>query len=102
MRIFWCSDHAAHDPGRLPQPAGGSENYYSEVAERCTVLLDALAAAEVGEVVDVAEEPVARLPAAVAAVHDPDMVAFWSTRTTSSGPRRGGWDRTAPWMATGW
>ncbi|MBX7070852.1 MAG: histone deacetylase family protein [Microthrixaceae bacterium] len=75
MRTYWCSDHVVHDPGRLSQPAGGTANYYSEVAQRGVAILDAIAEAGLGDAVDVAD-PACDVPAVVAQVHDPAMVDF--------------------------
>ncbi|TXI42579.1 MAG: histone deacetylase family protein [Mycobacterium sp.] len=75
MRTYWCSDHVEHNPGWLSQPAGGTANYYSEVAERGVVILDAIADAGLGTAIDVAGAAV-DLPAVVDHVHDPAMVEF--------------------------
>jgi acetoin utilization deacetylase AcuC-like enzyme len=69
-----------HDPGRLGQPAGGSANYYSEVADRAGVLAAAVLQAGLGEVLDVglpaADAPV---PNAVTAVHEDGLIDLLRT-----------------------
>ena len=80
MRTYWSSDHVHHDPGRLPQPAGGTANYYSEVAARGPAVLDAVDAAGFGTIVDLTGTLDADVvPPAALQVHDPAMVEFLRT-----------------------
>lgn len=90
MRTHWCSGHHVHDPGRLAQPAGGSANYYSEVADRAGILVAAVLRAGFGEVVDVglpADD--APVPDAVASVHEPGLIGVvrtaWADITAAEG-----------------
>ena len=77
MTTYWSSNHADHDPGRLGQPAGSSANYYSEVAERATVILAAVTDAALGPIVDVAPPGAPpELPDVATAVHDPGLLEF--------------------------
>jgi len=61
MRTFWTPHHALHDPGVLPQPEGGSHNYYSEVAERGEIILDALRLAHLGPIVEATDRGMAQI-----------------------------------------
>lgn len=42
LRCFDNPDRRHHDPGRLAQPAGGSANYFSEVAQRGDIIAETL------------------------------------------------------------
>ena len=75
MRTYHWPGHGGHDPGRLPQPPGGSASYYSEVAARGGILLTTLLEAGLGAVLDV-DSVMADEPAEVTIVHDPAMVDF--------------------------
>ena len=75
MRTHHWPGHGVHDPGCLPQPAGGTPAYYSEVAARGGVLLATLLEAGLGPVVDV-DTTHPDPPAELAAVHDPGVLSF--------------------------
>jgi acetoin utilization deacetylase AcuC-like enzyme len=75
MKIFFSPNHTLHDPGVLPQPEGGSHNYYSEVAQRGTVILESLRGAQLGALL----EPPDRGLASIEAVHSQGMVTLLRT-----------------------
>ncbi len=78
MRTFYAEQHRLHDPGLLPQPEGGSHNYYSEVARRGLLLRAAVADANLGPIdapTDWGLDP-------ILAVHDPEMVTLLRTAHT--------------------
>jgi acetoin utilization deacetylase AcuC-like enzyme len=81
VRTFHWPGHGGHDPGRLPQPPGGSAAYYSEVADRGGILLATLLEAGLGPVLDVddVDGAGAAEPPELRVVHDPDMVDFLRT-----------------------
>ncbi len=78
MRTYHWPGHGAHDPGRLPQPPGGSAAYYSEVPARGGILLSTLLEAGLGPVLDV-DDVAPDLPPELDQVHDPGLVSFLRT-----------------------
>ena len=78
VRTYHWPGHGDHDPGLLPQPPGGTDAYYSEVASRGGVLLTTLLEAGLGKVLDVDIAHPA-VPAELAQVHEPEMLDFLAT-----------------------
>jgi acetoin utilization deacetylase AcuC-like enzyme len=78
VRTYHWPGHTGHDPGRLPQPPGGSAAYYSEVADRGGILLATVLEAGLGAVLDV-DTVLTGEPPELAVVHDPAMVDFLRT-----------------------
>jgi acetoin utilization deacetylase AcuC-like enzyme len=72
MLTYYSPLHTLHDPGVLPQPEGGSHNYYSEVAARGLVLRDAVQAANFGPILPPEDFGMAPLEA----VHTPALLAL--------------------------
>lgn len=72
MYTYYHPNQRRHDPGVLPQPEGGSHHYYSEVAQRGELLLQALQAAAFGPVVAPEDHGMAPL----AAVHSAEMLTL--------------------------
>lgn len=70
MRIFYDEAHLLHDPGVLPQPEGGSHNYYSEVALRGVLIAEAVTDAQLGAL----ERPADFGMDPILAVHATDLV----------------------------
>lgn len=70
VRCFDNPERAKHDPGQLAQPAGGSANYFSEVAQRGDVIAEALT--DAGLMI----EPAPPLDGAgpIDAVHHPGLI----------------------------
>jgi acetoin utilization deacetylase AcuC-like enzyme len=74
VRTHWSATHRGHDPGRLPQPPGGSDNYYSEVVARGEILLTQMLEARLGPVEEVGAPDA--LPGAATRVHDAGLVSI--------------------------
>lgn len=72
MQSFYWPGHLKHDPGLLPQPVGGSANYYSEVPARAEILRAALLEHDVGPVL----APVDHGMDPIHAVHEEELTAF--------------------------
>ncbi|MCB0131658.1 MAG: histone deacetylase family protein [Caldilineaceae bacterium] len=75
MKSFYSPGHGRHDPGQLPQPVGGSDNYYSEVAARGYLLLDALRAGGFGPIIAPDDAGLER----IASVHSRQLLDFLAT-----------------------
>ena len=75
MLTYYTPLHTLHDPGVLPQPEGGSHNYYSEVAARGLILRDAVQAAGFGPILPPDDFGTAPLEA----VHTPALLALLQT-----------------------
>jgi len=50
MLTYYSPTHLQHDPGQLPQPAGASQAYYSEVPARAEIIRAALEAGNFGPI----------------------------------------------------
>ena len=75
MQTFYSPHHMAHDPAVLPQPEGGSHNYYSEVAQRGTIIRAAVAEADLGPILEPQDFGLAPL----LDVHSAEMITLLRT-----------------------
>lgn len=75
MHTFYSPHHLLHDPAVLPQPEGGSHNYYSEVAQRGLIIRRAVEEAALGPIL----EPANRGLEPLLAVHDAEMLTLLRT-----------------------